>query len=159
MFIVRKGKVIKEDICGIRNQSWFDSMTDRSEYNEYDYLPIVFGWPEDIVPQNLRDLYSRDRLYFDHYHIKVKYFKDWYVTYRPNIDAGWATSYEKWLIEKKGYVPGYLPTALPEDADIRDMHFIEYERVTDKSNMLYEYLMEHANEVEDNDDIIYCFDN
>lgn len=157
MFIVHHGNIIKSNIYEGRSPAWFDSITDKSELCEYEQLPIVFGWPEGLVPQELREKYSRERLYFDHYHIKVKYFKEWFEKYRPDIDAGWATTYQKWLIEKKGFRPGYLPDTLPNDANVADMHFIEFERISDKSRFLYEYLIE--NNIDGNDDIVYCFDN
>lgn len=156
MFIVYKGNIIKSNIYTGRNSSWFRNLCGYADLNEYNYLPIVFGWGE-LAPQELSKRYTKERGYFDHCHIKVKFFKEWFEKCRPDIQAGWATTYEVWAIKNKGYNPGYLPTALTEDMIIEDMQFIEYSNTEDNSSWLYDFLIE--NKINDNADIIYCFDN
>lgn len=89
--------------------------------------------------------------------MKVSLFKAWFLAYRPDKDAAWVNTYDKWRIENKNYVPEDPKHYLDKDDDIRDMHFIEFEDEYNCSRWLYNYL-------EDNDipltaDIVYCFDS
>ena len=156
MYICEKGKVVKSDIFNGRCSCWFDNMSEKGEYDEYNHLPIVYGWNEGTVPKKLKNEYPKEDGYFDFYHVKVGYFKEWFKKYRPDIDAGWATKYEAWAIEHKGYRPGYLPKELDENANINDNIFVEYERCDDCSKWLYNYL--NDNKIKDNAFIVYCFD-
>lgn len=157
MFIVdNKKEVIESDIFPGRNSIWFANLKNEGGYKEYNYLPIVLGWPKIVVPQTLKEKFSKEDGYFDFYHVKVEYFKEWFLKYRPNIDAGWATTYEAWAIKNKGYNPGYLPKELDEDANLHDSTFIEYKRCDDCSEWLYNYLVE--NNIDKDAFIVYCFD-
>ena len=156
MFIIDHDVIVRKNIYTGRCSTWFDNLCDNGSYDEYYYLPITFGWGEN-VPKELKKKFSIERGYFNHYHIKVKYFLEWFVKYHPNVDAGWATTYEKWAIENKGYKPEYLPKEIPEDGNINDLHFIEYTRTDDCSEWLYHYLID--NHIDFNADIVYCFGN
>ena len=160
MFIVGKQGIIKSNIYTGRNYVWFDQLTDAGDYaDDYANLPITFGW-SPFTPEILKIRYSRERDYYDHYHFKVKYFVEWFEKYRPNVDAGWVTTYDKWLYETKGIIP-HLTHELSErtsedDFYPQDWHFIEVEKPDDCSKWLYDYIKE--NNIDGNADVTYCFD-
>lgn len=158
MYIVQNGEVLASDIFPGRNSDWFRKMQAESDDEVYNQLPIVIGF-SDKAPTELKDRFAREKGYFDHYHILVKFFKKWYETYHPDLKAGWVTTYDKWRMEKKGYIP--------EDDDVikelcktdilQDMHFVEYTDIYECSYWVYHYLID--NNIPDNADITYCFDN
>jgi len=156
--IVENNKIIKKDIFDGRNYDWFDKL--QGGYNElqreYNYLKISQGFSTQ-TPKSIIEKYS-EKFYYGHRHIKVKDFNEWFIKYRPDLDAGWVTTYDKWLIERKGVSISEIEyyKELPEDANINDMHFIEFECPYDCSKWLYEYLIN--NNIDENADIIYCFD-
>ena len=153
--IIHGNEIIAKEIFDGRNTNWFNKLKDANE-GVYEKLPIEYGTPED-APQEIKDLEKEGPSYFGFRYIKVGDFKEWFRKYKPNVDAGWATTYEKWLIENKGYEPEELPHELPEDANLNDMYFIEYKSNWDDcSEWLYDYLID--NQILDNYTITYCFD-
>lgn len=155
MSIVKDGKFIAKDIFDGRNTEWFNNLQDAGWSYEYHNLPIVFGHSSK-APQEWKDSYTAEKGYFGFYHFLVKYFKEWFEKYRPDRDAGWVSTYDKWRIENKGYIPDDVPHYLPEDARMEDMHFVEFANPYDCSVWLYNYLIE--NKIDDNADVTYCFD-
>ena len=157
MYIVKDNEVIADNIFDGRNSEWFGNLQDEGWDDTYDNLPIVHGISSKAPKTSKFDMsLLREKSYYGFYHIIVKYFKDWFEKYRPDKKAGWATTYEKWKIENKGYIPEDLPISLSKDDVIEDMHFVEYENKYDCSKWLYNYLIE--NDIDDNADITYWFD-
>lgn len=161
MHIVKDNKVIKEDIYWGRDSEWFNLLNGRNRgETEYDYLDDMPGMSPQ-APDNFQDIYenARKNFYYGFHYISVKAFKIWFEQYRPNIQAGYVSTYDKWRIEKKGYVPYDLPTDLSyidDPALLNDMHFIEYENPYDSSKRVYDYLV--ANKISLDADIVYWFD-
>lgn len=160
MYIVGKSGIIKSNIYTDRNYTWFDNLTDREIFSEYKNLPIIFGW-SPFTPKTLKFRYSRERGYYDHYHFKVKHFIEWFEKYRPDKDAGWVITYDKWRYENKGIRPQNVYKELSEIADqpwfcAKEWHFIEFENTEDSSKWLYDFIK--ANNIDENADVTYCFD-
>lgn len=156
MDILHNGEVIKKDIFDGRNSEWFNNLQpDRGWDDEYGLLNICYGYPDE-TPEDYIKRYEDKRTYFGRHYIKVQDFVEWFWTYRPDKKAGWVTTYDKWRIENKGYIPEDLPTCLYKDDIIEDMHFITYENRWDCSKWLVEYLM--GNEIPVDAYIVYCFD-
>ena len=158
MYIVQNGEIVASDIFSGRDTEWFMKMQNASFDEVYDQLPIVIGF-SNKAPAELKDSFTRKDGYFGHCHILVKFFKKWYETYHPDLKAGWVTTYDKWRIEKKGYVPRDedVKEALCATDILKDMCFIEYTDIYEGSYWLYHYLID--NNIPDNADITYCFDN
>lgn len=155
MHIVKDNVYIKEDIFDGRNTEWFRNMMQQGGSDEYDYLPIRYGLSPKAPKSLNQEKLAKDG-YFGFYHIQVKAFLDWFCKYRPDMDAGWVTTYDKWRAENKGYTPELMYT-LPEDARIEDMHFITITNSYDCSTWLYQYLKK--NRINKNADITYWFDH
>ena len=155
MFIVKQKECLAKEIFDGRNSEWFSNLQQDGWNNIYDHLPIQCGFSPD-APDEFEEKYKDKLGYYGFNYIKVSDFKEWFVKYRPDIDAGWVTTYEKWRIEKKGYVPEDLCHYLSEDDDIRDMHFVEVENKYDCSKWLYDYLKDH--DIPNDATIWYCFD-
>lgn len=156
MHIYKDGEILEKDIFDGRNSAWFSNMQKEGWNNEYDYLPVHWGFPKDF-PEELTNKYVHENGYYGQCHILVKDFIEWFWKYRPDLKAGWATTYEKWCYEKKGEIPEDLPIVLPADANLNDMHFIEYENVWDCSKWLVDYLPKH--QIPSDAYIVYCFDH
>ena len=157
MNIVKDGKILFKDIFDGRNSEWFNNLMNNGWNDEYDHLPSHMGIPENC-PKEIEDDFnlSANEGYFGFYYMTVKAFKNWFDNYRPDIKAGWASTYDKWRIEKKHYSPDELPIFLSKEDNKDDMHFIEYIDYYDCSRWLYKYLKE--NEVPDDCYISYYFD-
>jgi hypothetical protein len=153
--LVKNGKYVKQNIFDGRDSDWFANLRKEGDDEEYEYLNTGYGY-SDQAPAEYKEKYNKENDYFDFYYVSVKDFKEWFEKYRPDKKAGWATTYEKWRIENKGLIPEVLPIYIPEDANMADMHFIEYENKYDCSKWLYNYLVD--NDIEDDVDIAYCFD-
>lgn len=159
MYIIDENKIIAEDIFPGRNRSWFDNMMGEGEDEEYNYLPAMRGIPafaaklsEDLDVEKLRE-----KFYFGFHSIKVCDYIEWYRTYKPDIDAGWVTTYDKWCWEHKCIMPEDVYHTLPEDARIEDWHFIEFYNDYDNARWLFSYLVD--NQIPANAYIVYYFDN
>lgn len=155
MHIVKDNAYIKENIFDGRNTEWFRNMMKQGGSDEYDYLPLGY----EISPQSPDSINQEElekKKYYGFHYIRVGAFLNWFNQYRPDMDAGWVTTYDKWRVENKGYIPE-LMYSLPEDARIEDMHFITVTNPYDCSAWLYQYLKE--NEIDANADITYWFDH
>ena len=159
MYIVKDKKDISNTssswgIFDGRNSIWFNNLQQIGDNEIYNYLNIKPGISKQ-APDDFSKYKNLD--YYGFNYISVKDFKDWFIKYRPDIDAGWISTYDKWRMEKKGYEPDYLPKYLDKDDDINDMHFVEYETIWDDCSIwLYNYLID--NKVPDEADITYWFD-
>ena len=156
MHIIDKdGKVLAKEIFDGRNSEWFSDLRGDGWNDEYYHLPSYFGFPEG-TPKEITK-YDGMLGYFGFYYMVVGDFKDWFNKYRPDLKAGWASTYDKWRIEKKHYIPDELPTNLSAEDDKDNMHFVEYENIYDCSKWLYKYLEEEN--FPDDAYISYYFDN
>lgn len=155
MFIVKEKKALAKEIFDGRNSEWFSNLSGTSKDNEYDHLPKKYGF-SDQCPDWMRKKYRSDSGYYNFIYINVADFKNWFLKYRPDKDAGWVTTYDRWRIENKGYVPDYIEHYLSEEDNINDMHFVEVSNEYDCSLWLYNYLNE--NEIPNDATIWYCFD-
>ena len=159
MHIVKDGEVIKEDIFEGRNTEWFRNLQHDGSDWEYKYLPKEWGISPQ-APDNYAKEYKTEDGYFGFYYINVKEYHTWFVEFRPDLQAGWVNTYDKWRIENKNYVPDdyYIPTDLSEidEEQRKDMHFVEYKKEYDCSRWLFEYINE--NNIPFDADITYWFD-
>lgn len=154
MYIVEDGKILHEDIYDGRNSEWFNNLQGDGYDTEYEHLSREYQISEQ-APEDLKEKANKD-YYFGHRTIKVYDFLNWFETYRPDRHAGWATTYDKWAIENKGYIPDYLPHYLNKDDVLEDMCFVEYVDPYDSSSWLYDFLRE--NNVPFSADITFWFD-
>lgn len=155
MYIVKNKEYIAKDIFEGRNSTWFNNMMDRGNDEEYNYLPLRYGI-SDETPEDWAKHYEDRQSYFGHHYINVGEFKDWFLKYRPDRDAGWVTRYEAWVYENKGIIPEYLQKKLSHDDIIEDMEFITVINEYDCSNWLYTYLID--NDIPNDAIIQYVFD-
>ena len=156
MNLVKDSEYLKRDIFDGRDPEWFLNLCQRGWQDEYNKLNINFG----LCPQSPKEINQEELIkkgYFDFCYINVKDFKEWFVEYRPDRDAGWVTTYDKWRIENKNYIPEYIDHYLSKEDNINDMHFITITNPYDSSAWLYHYLIK--NEIPDEADITYWFDN
>lgn len=156
LFIVKNKEYIAEDIFDGRNSTWFNNLQGRGYDEEYDSLPRNYGI-SDEAPEEWTHHYEDKSSYFGHYYLNVKEFKDWFLKYRPDEDAGWVTRYEAWAYKHKGIEPEYLQKKLSHDDIIKDMKFIKITNKYDCSAWLYCYLID--NDIPDDATIQYCFDH
>ena len=159
MFIVKDKKVaadIATDLFdNFRNYEWFNNISGDEDPGAYEYFDPDYGIsnqaPDEIVKE------SFEFGCYDRYNISVKKFVEWFRKYRPDVDAGWVTTYEKWQYESYGKIPHEICHYLPEDANINDMHFIEMINQHEPARELYEYLMDTPSLMDA--DIVYWFDH
>lgn len=154
LFIVKNKQYIAKDIFDGRNREWFYNMMGEGNNDVYNNLSISYGVSNE-TPNEWNENFKKEDGYFDSRFINVKAFKDWFNKYRPNVDAGWVSTYDKWAYETKNIEPEVY-YRLPKDVNINDMHFIEIENKWDCSKWLYDYLID--NQIDDNAYIQYCFD-
>lgn len=153
--IVKNKNYIASDIFPGRNTEWFNNMMQKGNNNLYDFLSIHEG-NSPQAPDSWGNYYgSDDHSYFGNNYIHVKDFKDWFEKYKPHLDAGWVTRYEKWEYETREVIPKVLHF-LPDDKNINDMIFTEIENKWDCAKWFYDYMAEH--EIPLDADIQYCFD-
>lgn len=155
MNITREGEFVARDIFDGRNREWFNNLQGDGWDDVYDELPRMYGF-SDEAPAELSQRYKKEDGYFGFYHVNVADFKVWFEKYRPDKDAGWVSTYDKWRIENKGYIPEDMMHYIPEDARIEDLHFVEVVNKYDCSNWLYNYLIDHN--IPGDAEIEYCFD-
>ena len=153
--IVKNGEYLAENIFIGRNQEWFSDLLGDGWDDAYDELPKNSGVSYQ-VPLNYEKKYNKDNFYYGFYYVHVKDFKQWYLKFRPDLDAGWVSTYDKWKYENKGILPSEVNHYLNKDDNINDMHFIEFVNEYDCSRWLYKYIYDHG--IPDDADIIYCFD-
>jgi len=153
--IVKNGMVLEKEIFDGRNSEWFHNLMREGCYDDdYETLPCKWG-TSDQAPEELIEEY--EGWTFDPYYMSVKDFKNWFTKYKPNRQAGWVSTYDKWRMENKGYIPVDAPHYLNDDMRIEDYHFVEWENPYDCSLWLYKYLV--VKQIDNDADIMYCFDN
>lgn len=160
MNIVYNGEVIAKDIFDGRNTNWFLNLQGCDNDFGYSYLPTVVGVSPQATEEHYKAYENRiDNTYFGFYYIKVKDFLKWFIKYRPDLEAGWVSTYDKWLVERKHAKLDDIEiyTYLPDDVNLNDMHFIEVEKEYENSDWLYHYLID--NKIPEDADINYYFDN
>lgn len=157
MHIVSKdGNCKYEDIFDGRNGRWFDNISHNVEDEVYDDFPNKYGLPEN-TPENIRyDFEHREEGFYDFFYVKVEEFMKWFLYKRPDIDAGWVCTYDRWLYEKKGIIPN-LVRYLDKESNPNDYHFIEVEDPYDCSGWLYQFITGHG-DIHPEDNIVYYFD-
>jgi hypothetical protein len=156
MSIIDKGEIIAKEIFDGRNSEWFQNLQGEGWDDEYSYLPIGYGFPED-APKDFVEKYDDRRSYYGHCYVKVADFMKWFADYRPDLHAGWVNTYDKWRMENKHWIPDDLPHSLDKDDNPNDWHFVEYQNIYDCSRWLYQYLCD--NKIHDDAWIVYCFDH
>lgn len=157
MHIVKNGKVLAENIFEGRNSQWFANISCRSGDDDYNNFPNKVGLSPQ-APEKFKDCYTNRNEYgfFDFYYVNVKDFIKWFDASRPDIDAGWITTYDKWKWEKKGIYPDEIHHYLDEDDNVNDMHFVEVSDKYDCSREIFHIVLPM---VDDGDaDITYWFD-
>jgi hypothetical protein len=156
----RDGKYIYDEIFDGRNSEWFGNISGdvRGMTGEvYQNFPRNSGIP-DKAPEELVKVYNEERdTFYGFNYVKVADFLTWFSKARPDVDAGWVTTYDKWLYEKKGVEPE-IKHYLSDEDNINDFHFIEVEDKWDCSKWLYDFLAEHGESINVEDYIVYYFD-
>lgn len=157
MNIVKNGEFIKRDIFTEKNPDWFNQIMGRDESFPFNTFPKHYGispmLPTEITMEGLRK-----EGYYNFFFINVERYVTWYERYKPQVHAGWVTSYMKWLIETKHYIPNLkeeLVPAFPQDSHSCDMKFIEYIDEDDCFKWLYDYVLD--NHIPFDADIVYWF--
>lgn len=150
------GEMKHYDIYKGRNSEWFNQLQGRGydTYNIYGSLPVWSGIPEN-APKIIQEAYASNN-YFSFNYISVKEYIEWFDEARPDVDAVWLTTYERWLYYKKGIYPEDAPHNLPEDANLDDYFFVEVEDKNESGGWLYDFCKD--NELADDDIIVYYFD-
>lgn len=154
--IVQNSEQIKHNLFDGRNYDWFEKLQGNGYDTIDELLPVHRGLPSQ-VPQNYKKMEEsadEGKCYIEFYYMNVKDFKDWFIKYRPDMDAGWVTTYEKWLYEVKNIIPE-LTHCLPPDAVIEDWHFINIQ--DEYNNFLWLYNILKDENISDNADIVYYF--
>ena len=155
--ISKEGEYRAKEIYDGRDTEWFDNISGdyRSEF--YEHFPMCRGIPEHVPDEIRRDYNDNSNFsYYDFCYVNVGEFLDWFEHTRPDIDAGWVSTYDKWLYETKGIVPDLLHY-LEEDANPYDYHFIEVVNPWDSSAWLYNFIKNQSNATPE-DYIVYYFD-
>lgn len=155
--ISKEGEYRYQDIYDGRNTEWFDNITGDYHSEFYEGFPVCQGLPEKI-PSEIAKAYDirGGACYYDFCYVNVGEFKYWFEHTRPDVDAGWVSTYDKWLYETKDIVPE-LSHYLEEDANPYDYHFIEVTNPWDSSAWLYNYIISREN-IKLEDYIVYYFD-
>ena len=154
--IIKNGSYLGINIFKGRNQEWFNNLLGDSYDEVYGEFPRNSGIPSN-APIDYEIKYNKDNFCYGFYYVHVGDFKQWYLKYRPDLDAGWVSTYDKWRYENKGILPSEVSHYLDKDDNINDMHFIEFVNEYDCSKWLYEYIYDHV--IPDDADIVYCFDS
>lgn len=149
MMIMREdGTVVMKDMFMGRNYDWFEKLQLCSGEEIYDeFLPTFSGIPS-FSPKSLQQAYveGEEEGCFGFHFMKVEDYLNWYDTYKPNIDAGWVSAYEKWKIERKNWKPEYLNRYRPEDAAPGDAFFVECEVACNDTGIV--------EQIRDNEDVM-----
>lgn len=158
MSIIKDKEYVAKDIYNGRNSEWFNNLQERGDAYEYDFLPIAYYncFPKEDTPEDLNIEKLQEDGYYGFRTIKVDDYVNWFEKYRPDKDAGWVTTYDKWRIENKGYVPEEVSHYLDPDDNPADMHFVVIEKKYDNAKWLYNYIMNK--EINFDAYIIYYFD-
>ena len=147
---------------GNRDYDWFEDLRDRGADEEYNYFPNRYGVPKKLtLPDDIANTINNaeEYGYFDINYVIVSEFKEWFEKYRPDRDAFWMSTKDKWLYENKHfYNPDRWYNIMPDESEIprADIQFVEIEDIYNPSKKLYDYLKE--NNIPDDAYIIYYFD-
>ena len=157
MFICRKGEILGDDIFDGRNSEWFNNLQHQGWGSVYDHLSIKGDFSKD-VPEDLRERFNDPGTFYGHHNILVKDFAKWFKKYRPDLDAGWFSTYDRWRMICKGWVPDpdYVKHELEEGDNPVDYEFVEFEDEYDCSRWLYNYVVDKN--IPEDATINYCFD-
>lgn len=97
------------------------------ESGVYDALYSLFqcGLPEQATDEDRRNI--NELGYYNPYHINLKDYLEWFVKYKPEVDAGWFSTYDCWRIDNKHWYPHdeSIKHYLDSDDNIHDWHFRE----------------------------------
>lgn len=154
--ISKNGESKFKEIFDGRDYEWFDNISGNYHTEFYQNFPLMNGIPEK-VPDNIREDFASEGVFYDFFHVNVGEFLSWFEEARPDIDAGWVSTYDKWLYEKKNIVPELFHW-LDEDNNPYDYQFIEIENPWECSKWLYDFIIKHKKEIGPNDFIVYYFD-
>lgn len=145
--ISKEGDIIVANIFEDRDYRWFENISENGEDIEYDYFPCKHGAPENLSLELIFEAYCTDYNYGFRY-VNVKDFIEWYQEKRPNEDAGWVSTYEKYLYDNKGIAPKDVCRCLDEiPIGVKDdFHFLVFEKEHEPSRTLYYKLYKLAQE-------------
>ena len=153
--ISKEGKYRCRDIYDGRDSEWFDNLRGNYTNESYQNFPRRCGTPL-VIPDDIKKAEEGEEGYYDFFHVNVGEFLEWFPEARPDIDAGWVSTYDKWLYERKNVIPE-LNRFLGEEDNPYDFHFIEVENPWDSSRWLYDYIIERKDITVD-DFIVFYFD-
>jgi len=156
MSIIKDEEVIAKDIYSGRNSEWFGNLQGEGSSREYDYFPSKYGIPER-VPAFVEKAYKGDYYYGFHY-IKVGDYIDWFEEYKPDLTAGWITTYDWWAYITKHIEPEEIYmnlSSIPQEKRA-DYAFHEINNPYNCSTWLYDYL--NDNRIPMDAVIVYYFD-
>lgn len=157
------GKVLMKDVYDGRNSEWFNNLQDRGWDDEYSKLPYASGIPE-FAPEFIKKDYAQEPGYgyYGFAHMNYQDYADWYAKYKPQLSAGWMSTYDKWRMENKAYVPEDVLHYIPEDANPADLHFVEFVNPYDPNTYVIErvdaYLAKHDEDNKHQVYLVYYFD-
>ena len=154
--ISKEGEYKFKDIFDGRDSEWFDNISGDYGSDFYQNFPVCNGLPEKVPDEIRKDFTDKESFYYDFHYVNVGEFLEWFIEVRPDIDAGWVSTYDQWLYEKKKVIPE-LNHSLGEEDNPYDFHFIEIENPWDSSKWLYDYILERKDITVD-DFIVYYFD-
>lgn len=164
MALVRNdGKILIKDVYDGRNSEWFSNLQRNGLNDEYYSLPDKPGIPE-FAPAFIKEDYegAPQNGYYGFAYMSFQDYAKWYEEYKPQFDAGWVSTYDKWRMEKKGYIPEDVLHYFPEDANPVDLHFIEFTNPYDPNtcviNAVYKYFLENEEDYPCQAYLIYYFD-
>ena len=152
--ISKDGESRCENIFDGRDTEWFDNISGNYCSEFYQNFPLRNGLPDTIPEIIKKDQESGD--FYNFFHVNVGEFLEWFLATRPDVDAGWVCTYDKWLYEKKNIIPE-LAHWLDEEDNPYDFHFIEIENPWDTTRWLYEFITERK-DITSDDYIVYYFD-
>ena len=125
----KNGTMIHNNLFDGRNSEWFDNLQGHGwdESGVYDALNLLLqcGLPEQATDEDRRNI--NELGYYNPYHINLKDYLEWFVKYKPEVDAGWFSTYDCWRIDNKHWYPHDegIKHYLDNDDNIHDWHFRE----------------------------------
>ena len=165
-YIVKDKKILAKNLYEGRNSEWFANLRGEGYDDEYDRLETHYGISPQ-APDSIQFSFDEEHKiypftesslskigFYGFYYIKIEDFIDWFVEYRPDKKAGWGTTWEKWAIENKRYIPEYL--SHEKDPDSCDQIFIEYFDDYEPSVQIYNYLINK--DIPEDADFVFFFD-
>lgn len=123
------GNMIAENIFEGQNSEWFRQLQNKDYKIDFPCCP---GIPE-IIPEEIKKDYE-NMDYYGYNYIPINEYIEWFEENRPDKDAGWVTTYEKYLYENKKIIPNIDKKCLYSEDIVADYHFVE---VVDEYNNFY----------------------